>query len=65
LSPSPITKTGTLRTAANFTYETDFPTGMWTITDINIRDYANNQIDISDPAQIKSLLGTTTFQLTN
>jgi hypothetical protein len=64
-SPSPITKTGTLRSAANFTYETDFPTGTWSITDINIIDYAGNQIEISDAAQIKSLLGSATFQLTN
>jgi hypothetical protein len=54
-----------MRSASNFTYETDFPTGTWTITDINIIDYAGNQTDISDTAQIQSLLGATTFQLTN
>ncbi|HZM07707.1 MAG TPA: hypothetical protein VFC11_04535, partial [Methylocella sp.] len=40
---SPITKTGTLRAAANFAYNTN-SRGTGTITNILISDYANNQI---------------------
>jgi hypothetical protein len=62
--PAPITGTGTLTFGANFTYETFFPTGTWTFTELKLWNYAGTFLDITDPGQIKSILGATTFQIT-
>lgn len=62
---TPIQLPAKLTAAANFIYETNFPRGTWTIIDVSISDIAGNTLDISDANQIKSLLGSNTFQLTD
>ena len=63
-APSPIRgQPGKLTVAYNFTHQSYLPTGAWKVTEVALHNYAGTVLDIKDASQIKSIFGTTTFQV--
>lgn len=57
---------GKVTLASSFTGESYLAAGIgsWTISEVQVHNYAGTVLDIKDPAKIQSIFGTTTFQLT-
>ena len=61
-SPAAPILSGTITAGANLP---SAPTGTWTIGQVTVCDAAQNCIYYGSPSLVKSLFGTTTFQVTN
>jgi hypothetical protein len=63
-APSPIKTSASLQIADTFN-PAPTTTGTYTISEVDLVDYANNYTQITDQTALQSLFGTTTFKVTN